>query len=150
MLRTLSNSSSSPIGHCMRTRPALILSLASAVIAVTPSLARAQRTVTRECFDRYSIDARRYADCRYDVERSRALQREAARERSAQQRERTRWDAIVREARAQARAYDLAERSRQRTAERVTRERAIREERQDRVRERRETALRERVYRVRR
>ena len=134
----------------MRTRHALVLSLASAVLAVTPSLARAQRTVTRECFDRYSIDARRYADCRYDVERSRALQREATRERSAQQRERTRWDAIVREARTQARAYDLAERSRQRTAERVTRERAIREERADRARERRETALRERAYRVRR
>ncbi|HEV8215324.1 MAG TPA: hypothetical protein VGP95_05805 [Gemmatimonadaceae bacterium] len=134
----------------MRTRHALILSLASAVLTVTPSLARAQRTVTRECFDRYSFDARRYADCRYDIDRSRALQREAIRERSAQRRERTQWDAIVRQAMTQARAYDLAERSRQRAAESVIRARAIREEREDRVRERTETMLRERLYRIRR
>jgi hypothetical protein len=131
-------------------RQALILSLASALFAITPSIGHAQRTVTRECFDRYSIDARRYADCRYDVERSRALQREAIRERAAQQRERTRWDAIVRQARTQARAYDLAERSRERAAERVTRARAIREEREDRTRERTGMMLRERLYRVRR
>ena len=140
-----------PIGHphplthpFMRTRIVLLVFLAAAM----PSVARAQRTITRDCVDRY--DARRYADCRYDVERSRALQREATRERAEQQRERSRWDSIVRQARAQALAYDRAERSRQQSAERAMRTRELRQQRADRERERRETAIRERPYRIRR
>jgi len=131
----------------MRTRHALLLSLASAALSIAPSLASAQRTITRDCVDRY--DARRYADCRYDVERSRALQRETIREQAEQRRERARWDGIVRQAKAQARAYDLAERSRQRSAERAARAREMNEQRQDRIRERRASAIRERSYRVR-
>ena len=115
---------------------------------MAPSLAGAQRTVIRSCVDRYS-DGRGYTDCRYEAERSRALQREAIRERTAQLRERSRWDAIVRQAKARARAYDLAERSRQRSAERAARARQISEQRLERVRERRATAIRERSYRVR-
>ena len=133
----------------MRTRQALLLSLASAMLSMAPSLAGAQRTATRDCVDRYSIGARRYADCRYEIERSRALQREAVRERAEQRGERARWDAIVRQAKARARAYDLAERSRQRFAERAARAREINEQRLERVRERRATAIRERTYRVR-
>ena len=128
----------------MRTRLAFLVFLAAAV----PSVAGAQRTNDRDCFNRY--DARRYADCRYEVERSRALQREATRERAEQQRERSRWDSIVRQARAQALAYDRAERSRQQSAERATRIRELRQQRADRERERRETAIRERSYRIRR
>ena len=119
---TLSNIVSSPI-ELMRTRQALAVSIASAMMLVAPSLIQAQRN-SRSC---YSTDARSYADCRYDVERSRAVQREAIRERAEQRRERVRWDGIVRQARAQARAYDMAERSRQRSAERVARQRAERE-----------------------
>jgi hypothetical protein len=133
----------------MRTRYALLMTLVSAALTVAPSLAGAQRTVTRNCVDRYSFDARRYADCRYEIDRSREVQREASRERAEQQRERSRWDAIVRQARTQARSYDLAERSRERAAERAARSRVIHEQRQDRVRERRDSVLRERSYRVR-
>jgi hypothetical protein len=133
----------------MRTRYALLMTLVSAALTVAPSLAGAQRTVTRNCVDRYSFDARRYADCRYEIDRSREVQREASRERAGQQRERSRWDAIVRQARTQARSYDLAERSRERAAERAARSRVINEQRQDRVRERRDSVLRERSYRVR-
>jgi hypothetical protein len=133
----------------MRTRYALLMTLVSAALTVAPSLAGAQRTVTRNCVDRYSFDARRYADCRYEIDRSREVQREASRERAEQQRERSRWDAIVRQARTQARSFDLAERSRERAAERAARSRVINEQRQDRVRERRESVLRARSYRVR-
>lgn len=133
----------------MRTRYALLMTLVSAALTVAPSLAGAQRTVTRNCVDRYSFDARRYADCRYEIDRSREVQREASRERAEQQRERSRWDAIVRQARTQARSFDLAERSRERAAERAARSRVINEQRQDRVRERRDSVLRERSYRVR-
>jgi hypothetical protein len=118
----------------MRMRHALLMTLASAALTVAPSLAGAQRTVTQDCMDRYSIDARRHADCRYETDRSR---------------ERSRWDAIVRQARTQARSYDLAARSRERAAERATRSRVINEQRQDRIRERRESVLRDRSYRVR-
>jgi len=126
----------------MRMRHVVVVSLVSAVLSIAPSIVHAQRAVTRTCADRYS-DARGYADCRFDAERSRALQRDAIRERAEQQRERSRWDAIVRQARAQARAYDLAERSRERSAERAARIRLDRErvERirvdRDRVRSRR-------------
>jgi len=131
-----------PIGPFMRTRHTIVLSLASAMLSIAPSLAHAQRTFTRSCGDRYS-DARGYADCRYDVERSRALQREATREQAEQRRDRARWDAIVRQARAQARTYDLAERSRQRSAERAERARV------ERVRIERDRVERDRV-RIRR
>jgi hypothetical protein len=139
----------------MRTRNLLLLTLASVALSMAPSLADAQRVIARDCGDRYSS---RYVDCRIEVERSRAAQREAIRERAEQQRERNRWDAIVREARAEARSYDLAERSRQRAAELVTRERVARETRERvaretrevRVRDRIDRALRERNYRVRR
>lgn len=147
---TLSNLSSSPNGILMRTRRTLLVSLASALLTLAPALAGAQRVATRDCTDRNSIDTRRYADCRYEIERSRELRREAIRERADDQRERTRWDAIVRQARTQARSYDLAARSRERAAERVARARVINEQRQDQMRERRESALRERSYRVRR
>jgi len=132
-------------GHLMRTRNAFLLAFASAAISAAPSLAAAQRVVTPSCGDRYSS---RYADCRYEVERSRAIQREAIRERADRQRERNRWDGIVRQAKEQARSYDLAERARQRSAERVARERVIRDQREERVRERTELS-RERRYRVR-
>ena len=121
----------------MRTRHTIVLSLASAMLSIAPSLAHAQRAFTRTCGDRYS-DTRSYADCRYDVERSRALQRETTRERVEQRRDRARWDAIVRQARAQARSYDMAERSRQRSVERVERLRIERDRvERDRVRFRR-------------
>ena len=117
------------LGVFMRTRHVFILSVASALLSFAPSIAGAQRTVNRTCFDRSSIDARRYADCRYEVERSRALQREAIRDRVERQRDRARWDSIVRQAKSQARAYDLAERSRQRSAERAAQRSAERAER---------------------
>ena len=153
MLWRLSNLASSPIGHFMRTRHALLLSLASAALTFAPSLAAAQRINSRDCGDRYS---NRYSDCRYEIDRSRAIQRETMRERTEQQRERTRWDAIVRQARAQARSYDLAERARQRSVDRAARTRVIRDEREERVRDlrdlrdRSDRMLRERSYRVRR
>jgi hypothetical protein len=134
-----------PTGHFMRTRNAVLVSLVSAALSL-PSFAGAQRATSRDCGDRYSS---RYIDCRYQVERARAEQREVIRERAEQQRERTRWDAIVRQAKAQARSYDLAERSRQRSAERVERARVVREQRGKRLRERRDQLSRERTYRVR-
>lgn len=134
----------------MRTRRAFLVSLASAALTFAPSLARAQRTVTRDCADRYSIGQRRYTDCRYEIDRSSEVRREAIRDRAEQQRERLRWDAIVRQAKAQARSYDLAARSRERATERAARARVINDQRQDRIRERRESALRERSYRSRR
>jgi hypothetical protein len=146
---TLSKLTSSPIGILMRTRHGLVMTLATAALAVAPSFAGAQRSVTRDCVDRYSIDGRRYADCRYEIDRSREVQREASRERAEQQRERVRWDGIVREAKTQARSYDLAARSRERATERTARARMINEQRQDRIRERGESVLRDRSYRVR-
>jgi len=146
---TLSNLSSLPIGRFMHSRHALLVSLASAALTLAPCVAGTQRAVTRDCMDRYSIEARRYADCRYQIDRSREEQREATRERAEQQRERSRWDAIVRQARAQARSYDLAAGSRERAAERAARSRLINEQRQDRIRERRESVLRDRSYRIR-
>ncbi len=145
--RSLSNQVSLPIGQPMRTRHCLVLSLASAAISLAPSLAGAQRTVIRSCGDRYSTG---YVDCRYEMERSRAVERDAMRERADARRERTRWDAIVREARARARSYDLAESSRQRAAERAARSREMRDQRVEQARERREMVIRERSYRVRR
>jgi DNA anti-recombination protein RmuC len=118
----------------MRMRHAVLLSLATAVLTVAPSRAGAQRSVGRD----------------YELERSRELRREMTRERAEQQRERTRWDAIVRQGRAQARSYDLAERSRDRAVERAARTRAMNEQRQDRLRERRDAMFRDRSYRVRR
>jgi hypothetical protein len=147
LISGLSNLVSSPVGQFMRTRNLLLLTLASVALSMAPSLAGAQRVIAGDCGDRYSS---RYVDCRIEVERSRAAQREAIRERAEQQRERNRWDGIVRKARAEARSYDLAERSRQRAAERVTRERVARETREVRVRDRIDGALRERNYRIRR
>jgi hypothetical protein len=128
----------------MRKRNVFLLTFASVAISAAPSLSLAQG-VTRDCGDRYLS---RYADCRYEVERARAIQREANRERAERQRERTRWDSIVRQAKAQARSYDLAERSRQRSAERADRARAIREQREERARDRRDQLQRDRSYRV--
>jgi DNA anti-recombination protein RmuC len=132
--RALSNPSSSAIGQFMRTRHALLVSVAFTGLSFAPSLVVAQRTNSRD----------------YQVERSRELRREELRERAEEQRERTRWDAIVRRARTEARSYDLAERSRDRAAERAMRMRVLNEQRQDRLRERTDTMLRERTYRVRR
>ena len=142
----LSNQTSSLNGLFMRTRKSLFISLASAALFAAPSLAGAQRVVTRDCGDRYSS---RYADCRYEVERFRAEERAAIRERADRLRERNRWDAIVRQAKTQARSYDLAERSRQRAADRVARARVTSEQREERARERRDLLSRERRYRVR-
>jgi hypothetical protein len=134
-----------PTGHFMRTRNVVLVSLVSAALSL-PSFAGAQRAGGRDCGDRYSS---RYVDCRYQLERARADQREAARERADRQRERNRWDSIVRQAKTQARSYDLAERSRQRSVERIERARIMREQRDDRLRERRDQLSRERTYRVR-
>jgi hypothetical protein len=142
----LSDQMSSANGLFMRTRKAVFISLASTVLFAAPSLAGAQRVVTRDCGDRYSS---RYTDCRYEVERARAEQRAAIRERADRVRERNRWDAIVRQAKTQARSYDLAERSRQRAADRVERARVTTEQREERARERRDQLSRERRYRVR-
>jgi len=144
----------------MRARQLLLVPFVSAAVAVLPTIAGAQRIVIRSCPSPTAVGARRYADCVYERERDRAEQRELLRDRLSLQRERNNWDAIVRQARAEARRRDLADRAREQAVERAARareqaiERSIRarelsEARAERAREHAEAMRRARTYRVR-
>jgi hypothetical protein len=98
-----SSSESFHQGRFMRPK-ALLLSILPIALAVAPSVARGQLSISRDCRDRYSWSASRFYDCSYSTEMAQRARAAAARAR-ADARDAARW------ARSDARAYASAARA---------------------------------------